>query len=44
MGAAPYLFMTDAAASGLGLSGVGLAHHEEYPDAVQIDGRILELA
>ena len=44
VGSVPYLFMTDAAAVGLGLSEAGVAHHEEYPDAVQIDGRILELA
>jgi hypothetical protein len=35
--------MTDAAAGPLGLSGVGLAHHEEYADAGRIDGRIVEL-
>ena len=33
VGAAPYLFMTDAAAAGLGLSGVGLAHHGPSPVA-----------
>jgi class 3 adenylate cyclase len=43
IGARPYLFMTDAAATGLGLSQVGLAHVEEYPDAGQIPGRIVEL-
>ena len=35
--------MTDAAATGLGLPDVGLAHNEEYPDAGRIDGRIIEL-
>jgi class 3 adenylate cyclase len=44
IGARPYLFMTDAAATGLGLSGIGLAHGEEYPDAGPIDGRIVDLA
>ena len=43
IGARPYLFMTDAAATGLGLQGIGLAHREEYPDAGQIKGRIVEL-
>jgi len=43
IGARPYLFMTDAAATGLGLQGIGLAHGEEYPDAGQIEGRIVEL-
>jgi hypothetical protein len=31
----PYLFMTDAAATGLGLQEIGLAHGEVYPDAGQ---------
>src|SRR6185295_18157211 len=31
IGARPYLFMTDAAAAGLGLPGIGLAHDEGYP-------------
>ncbi len=43
IGARPYLFMTDAAATGLGLQGTGLAHGEEYPDAGKIEGRIVEL-
>jgi hypothetical protein len=43
IGARPYLFMTDAAASGLRLPAIGLAHGEEYPDAGQITGRILDL-
>ena len=43
IGARPYLFMTDAAATGLGLQGIGLAHGEDYPDAGQINGRIVEL-
>jgi class 3 adenylate cyclase len=40
----PYLFVTDAAANGLGLSDVGLEHREYYPDAGEIHGRIVELA
>jgi hypothetical protein len=43
IGARPYLFMTDAAAAGLGLQEIGLAHGEEYPDAGHIKGRIVEL-
>ena len=43
IGPRPYLFMTDAAAVGLGLSEVGFAHAEAYPDAGRIDGRVLEL-
>jgi len=42
IGTRPYLFMTDAAATGLGLHEVGLAHSEEYADAGRIQGRILE--
>jgi hypothetical protein len=34
--------MTDAAATGLGLPEVGLAHGEEYADAGRTEGRILE--
>ena len=44
IGYRPYLFVTDAAATGLALSDVGLAHGEEYPDAGRIGGRIVELA
>jgi len=43
IGFRPYLFLTDAAAIGLGLSRVGLAHEEAYPDAGRIQGRIVEL-
>jgi len=42
IGFRPYLFMTDAAATSLGLSQVGLAHREDYGDAGQIDGRVVE--
>ena len=41
--ARPYLFMTDAAATGLGLEGIGLAHGEAYPGALHVKGRIVEL-
>jgi class 3 adenylate cyclase len=43
IGARPYLFMTDAAAHGLGFPAIGLAHGEEYPDAGHVTGRIVEL-
>lgn len=43
IGFRPYLFLTDAAATGLGLPEVGLAHPEEYPDVGRIPGRIVEL-
>lgn len=43
IGRRPYLFVTDAAATGLGLSGVGMEHAEEYPDAGRIEGRIIDL-
>jgi class 3 adenylate cyclase len=43
IGSRPYLFVTDAAATGLGLSEAGIAHGEVYSDAGQIHGRILEL-
>jgi hypothetical protein len=35
--------VTDAAATGLGLSGIGLGHGEDYTDAGRIEGRIIEL-
>ena len=43
IGHRPYLFVTDAAATGLGLSDIGLAHGEDYPDAGRIEGRIIDL-
>ncbi len=43
IGYRPYLFLTDGAATALGLAEVGIAHREEYPDAGQIAGRIVEL-
>jgi class 3 adenylate cyclase len=43
IGYRPYLFLTDAAATELGVPEVGLAHGEEYADAGRIQGRIVEL-
>jgi len=43
IGYRPYLFLTDAAVAGLGLDGIGVAHHEEYADAGPVDGRVVEL-
>jgi hypothetical protein len=43
IGPKPYLFVSSAAAMGLGLSGVGIGHVEEYGDAGRIEGRIIEL-
>jgi hypothetical protein len=44
IGHRPYLFLTDAAATGLGLPDVGVEHLEEYADVGSIRGRIVELA
>lgn len=44
IGARPYLFVTDAAATGLGLRQAGLEHREEYADVGSISGRIVDLA
>ena len=44
IGRRPYLFLTDAAADALGISQVGIEHHEEYPDAGPIQGRVVEFA
>ena len=38
-----YLFVTDAAAAGLGLSRMGVEHFEDYPDAGQVQGRVIEV-
>lgn len=43
IGHRPYLFVTDAAATALGLSGIGQPHAEDYPDAGRIEGRIIKL-
>jgi hypothetical protein len=39
----PYLFVTDPAAAGLGLAGVGVEHVENHPDVGQVRGRVIEL-
>jgi hypothetical protein len=38
-----YLFVTDAAAAGLGLDGAGDEHLEEYPDVGRVPGRVIEV-
>ncbi len=43
IGHRPYLLVTDAAATGLGLTGSGIQHVEDYADAGRIEGRIIEL-
>jgi Protein of unknown function (DUF2652) len=43
IGYRPYLFLTEPAASALGLPDVGTAHGETYADAGTIKGRVLEL-
>ena len=43
LGYRPYLFVTDQAAAGLALDGLGLEHVESYADVGSIRGRILEL-
>ena len=42
IGSRPYLFLTDAAGSALGLSQLGIEHREEYADAGRIQGRVVE--
>ena len=43
VGPRPYLLVTDVAAEHLGLSDVGLEHHEDYPDSGPVAGRIIAL-
>jgi class 3 adenylate cyclase len=43
LGYRAYLFVTDAAAAGLGLTGIGVDHLEDYPDAGQVHGRVIEV-
>ncbi len=43
IGARPYLFITDAAAGGLGIPEMGIAHVEDYPDVGRVPGRIVGL-
>jgi hypothetical protein len=44
LGYGAYLFLTDAAVAGLGLSGIGVEHLENYTDAGQVQGRVIEVA
>ena len=44
IGSRPYLFMTDAAVTALGLSDVGVSHRETYEDAGDVQGRVVALA
>ncbi|HET7181702.1 MAG TPA: DUF2652 domain-containing protein [Candidatus Limnocylindrales bacterium] len=44
LGFRPYVLVTQAAASALGLGDRGVAHQEQYPDVGSIDGRVLDLA
>ena len=43
IGSRPYLFVTEAAATGLGTSQVDIDHNEDYQDAGHVDARILGL-
>ena len=43
IGARPYLFMTGAASTALGIPEVGREHHETHPDVGRIQGRVVEL-
>lgn len=43
LGYRPYLFVTDAAAAGLGLTSVGVEHLEDYPDVGPVHGRVIEI-
>jgi class 3 adenylate cyclase len=43
IGYQPYLFVTDAAATGLGLTDVGVEHVEDYPDVGKVRGRVIGL-
>jgi hypothetical protein len=38
-----YLFLTDTAAAGLGLTGIGVEHLEKYADVGQVPGRVIEV-
>ena len=43
IGFRPYLFLTDAAATALGVPEIGFTHGEDYPYAGRIQGRIVSL-
>ena len=38
-----YLFLSDAAAAGLGLADIGAEHVEEYADVGRVEGRVIEI-
>lgn len=43
IGFRPYVLLTEAAATALGLPAIGTSHHEDYPDVGRVQGRIVEL-
>jgi len=43
LGYRPYLFLTDAAASGLHLAELGVEHREDYADVGAVHGRVVAL-
>jgi class 3 adenylate cyclase len=43
LGYHPYVFVTDAAATGLELASTGIEHREDYPDVGQVNGRVIAL-
>jgi class 3 adenylate cyclase len=43
LGYRPYLFLTDAASSGLNLVEPGIEHHEDYADVGPVNGRVVAL-
>jgi hypothetical protein len=43
LGYPAYVFVTDAAAAGLGLTGAGAEHLEVYPDVGEVRGRVIEI-
>ena len=43
LGYRAYLYVTDAAVAGLGITSIGVEHLEDYPDAGQVQGRVIEV-
>ena len=43
VGRRPYLFVTEPAAAGLALTGIGVEHVEDYVDVGRVAGRVIEL-
>ena len=43
LGYRAYVFVTDAAAAGLGLTDAGIEHLESYPDVGEIRGRVMDI-